>query len=115
MADMSKEAASGDSDGFMALFEINKMLGELESGEFPPAAEADKPAEPLAELQAEAPEAPVDAAKSAPKGISGEYKPKYDDYSWIYENEEKSDDFSVSFKNPKEKDDLKSLIDEIID
>jgi cell division initiation protein len=109
-ADLSKETA--DSDGFMALFEINKMLGELESGEISPVAETEKPAEPLAELPTEA---PADASKSAPKGIGGEYKPKYDDYSWIYENEEKADDFSVSFKNPKEKDDLKSLIDEIID
>jgi cell division initiation protein len=108
VADIPKEITSGDSDGFMALFEINKMLGELESGEISPVAETDKPAELPAE-------APADESKSAPKSISGEYKPKYDDYSWIYENEEKADDFSVSFKNPKEKDDLKSLIDEIID
>jgi cell division initiation protein len=109
------EAAAGDSDELMSLFEINKMLGELESGTFSPAVDADKPTEPAAKLPDELPEEPVDAAQSVSKSFGGEHKPKYDDYSWIYENEEKSDDFSVTFKSSKEKDDLKSLIDEIID
>jgi cell division initiation protein len=112
-AEAAPETAA-DSDGFMELFEINKMLGELESGVFAPAMGADKPEELPAELPAEKPEEPADAAKAVPKSI-GDYKPKYDDYSWIYENGEKADDFSLSFKDPKEKEDLKSLIDEIID
>jgi cell division initiation protein len=95
--------AAGEA-GFMELFEINKMLGELESGDYPAA-----PVE--AEKQEEAPEA---EPKVVPKSM-GEYKPKYDDYSWIYENEDKPDDLSVSFKDPQEKEDLKTLIDEIID
>ena len=104
-APINREAeASEESVGFMELHEINKMLGELESRDYS--------VEPqVAEIPVEKPE---EAPKSASKGI-GEYKPKYDDYSWIYENDDKQDDFPVSFKDPKEKEDLKSLIDEIID
>lgn len=106
------EAAAVDSDGFMELFEINKMLGELESGTFSPAVDADKPVESAAKLPDDLPEEPVDAAQPLSGSLGS--KPKYDDYSWIYENE-KANDFSVAFKDPKEKDNLKSLIDEIID
>ena len=100
----TEDAEAAGEAGFMELFEINKMLGELESGDFPAApVEAGK--------QDEVPEA---EPKAVPKSM-GEYKPKYDDYSWIYENEDKPDDASVSFKDPQEKEDLKTLIDEIID
>lgn len=107
---------SKDSDGFMELYEINKMLGALESGDYSPAPPETEEfpgaaAEPHEERRIQT---PVEAPKSAPKSI-GEYKPKYDDYSWIYENDEKTDDYSLSFKDPKEKEDLKTLIDEIID
>jgi cell division initiation protein len=105
-----------DSAGFMELYEINKMLGALESGEYPSApAEKEQPAEAAIQPQQERTvQPPTEAPKAAPKSI-GEYKPKYDDYSWIYENDDKPDDFSLSFKDPKEKEDLKTLIDEIID
>jgi len=103
------ENADG-SNGFMELFEINKMLGEIESGDYSPHPETDKPVE----LSAEKPDESANASKED-LHKTGENKPKYDDYSWIYENEEKSDDFSLSFKDPKEKENLKSLIDEIID
>ncbi len=51
------------------------------------------------------------------KPEAASYKQKYDDYSWLYENDDnqKEDDFELSFKNEKEKEELKSLIDEIID
>ena len=111
-SDTPREAAAADADGFMELFEINKMLGELETGTFSPAADADKPVESEAKLPGDLPEEPVDAAQPL-SGSLGD-KPKYDDYAWIYESE-KTDDFSVAFKDPKEKDNLKSLIDEIID
>ena len=106
-----------DQAGFMELYEINKMLGALESGDLPAApAENKQPAEEEAiKPQQDRPiQPPADAPKAAPKSIS-DYKPKYDDYSWIYENDDKPDDFSLSFKDPKEKEDLKTLIDEIID
>lgn len=111
-SDMPSEAAAADSDGFMELFEINKMLGELESGTFSPAVDADKPVDSAAKLPDDLPGEPVDADQPVSRSLGS--KPKYDDYSWIYENE-KANDFSVTFKNSKEKDDLKSLIDEIID
>ena len=112
-SDKPSEAAAADADGFMELFEINKMLGELESGTFSPAVAADKPVESAAKLPGgDQPEEPVDAAQPLSGNLGS--KPKYDDYSWIYENEE-ANDFSVAFKDPKEKDNLKSLIDEIID
>jgi len=105
-----------DQAGFMELYEINKMLGALESGNFPAAAaENEHPVEEAIQPQQGQPvQPPAEAPKAAPKSIS-DYKPKYDDYSWIYENDDKPDDFSLSFKNPKEKEDLKTLIDEIID
>ncbi len=108
--------AADESAGFMELYEINKMLGALESGDYRAVpAENEQPAEAVMQPQQEGPvEMPAEAPKAAPKSI-GDYKPKYDDYSWIYENDEKSDDFSLSFKDPKEKEDLKTLIDEIID
>ena len=111
-SDKPSEAAAAGSDGFMELFEINKMLGELESGTFSPAVDADKPVESAAKLPGDLPEEPVDADQPISRSLGS--KPKYDDYSWIYENEE-ANDFSVAFKDPKEKDNLKSLIDEIID
>ena len=108
--------AADESTGFMELYEINKMLGALESGDYRAnPAEKEQPVETVAQPQQERPaEMPAEAPKAAPKSI-GDYKPKYDDYSWIYENDDKSDDFSLSFKDPKEKEDLKTLIDEIID
>ncbi len=110
-------AQEGRSD-FIELHEINRMLGALESGMFPSAAPSDVPSSPIDNaLQPEqAPSQPQAEAttRSASKSAM-ERKPKYDDYSWIYENDEKQDDFSLSFKNPREKEDLKSLIDEIID
>lgn len=110
----SASSDSADSAGLMELFEINKMLSELESGDFAPAAGADKPEGVVPDALVLKPEERAEETKPASKSIGG-YKPKFDDYSWIYENEEKSDDFSLSFKDPKEKEDLKSLIDEIID
>ncbi len=105
-----------DQAGFMELYEINKMLGALESADFTSApAEDRQPAEEAIQPQQEQPvQTPAEPPKAAPKSIS-DYKPKYDDYSWIYENEDKPEDFPLSFKDPKEKEDLKTLIDEIID
>ena len=107
--------ASDESAGLMELYEINKMLGVLESGDYRAgSAEKEQPVEAVTQPQERPVEMPAEAPKAAPKSI-GDYKPKYDDYSWIYENDDKSDDFSLSFKDPKEKEDLKTLIDEIID
>lgn len=93
--------------GLMELHEINKALSELEKGEdiLPENKEQQSPKEKLAQ---------GDSQKKTDKSA---YKQKYDDYSWLYENDDKpeDDDFELSFKNPKEKEELKSLIDEIID
>ncbi len=117
-------AAAADDAGFIELYEINKMLGEIEAGNYsviptdtdkPIELPIEPPVQPSAELPEEKPiQATEPVSKAAPKSI-GEYKPKYDDYSWIYENDERTDDYSLSFKDPKEKEDLKNLIDEIID
>ncbi len=108
--------AADDSEGFMELYEINKMLGALESGDYRAVpGEKEQTVEAAIQPQQERPvEMPAETPKAAPKSI-GDYKPKYDDYSWIYENDDKPDDYSLSFKDPKEKEDLKTLIDEIID
>ncbi len=45
-----------------------------------------------------------------PEGFS----PKYDDYSWLYGNDD-MDDPGVSFKDPKEKEELESLLDDIVE
>jgi|GEM_PF-998301 len=44
-------------------------------------------------------------------------KTKFDDYSWLYGEDEKKEksDFELSFKDPKEGQELKSLIDDVIE
>ena len=49
---------------------------------------------------------------------SPDYKPKYNDYSWLYESDADKDKDAppdLSLKDQKEKDELKSLIDEVIE
>ncbi|MGI5849911.1 MAG: DivIVA domain-containing protein [Christensenellales bacterium] len=82
--------------------EINQALTELEKGD-------DILQDSYEDIQ------PPKAQDEKQPGLGG-FKPKYDDYSWLYENDDKQDDnFELSFKDPKEKDELKSLIDEIIE
>ncbi len=85
----------------MELSEINKALSEIEdSGEDILQENYDDPSQ--------------DTKKLKEKLKSSGFKPKYDDYSWLYGNEDK-DDPGVSFKDPKEKQKLESLIDDVIE
>lgn len=78
--------------GLMELHEINKALSDIEQDDDIQETAADN------------------------KMAEGDYKPKYDDYSWLYETDNKDDgDFELSFKDPHEKQQLKSLIDEVMD
>lgn len=78
--------------GLMELHEINRALSELEEqGDI---------------LQSKAQKGQPDFS---------DYKQKYNDYSWLYDGEEKPEDEPQSVKEPEDKDQLKSLIDEIID
>jgi cell division initiation protein len=85
----------------MELSEINKALSEIESGG------GDI-------LQEDYDDPSQDTKKLKEKLKSSGFKPKYDDYSWLYGNEDK-DDPGVSFKDPKEKHKLESLIDDVIE
>lgn len=91
--------------GLMELQEINKMLSDIER--------EDEVLLDSEELEKPEPDQ-NDELKTSEFGTS---KPKYDDYSWLYENEDTQDDsgYELSFKDPKEKEELKSLIDEIIE
>ncbi|MDD5018027.1 MAG: DivIVA domain-containing protein [Eubacteriales bacterium] len=91
--------------GLMELHEINKVLSDLEKG--------DDILQDSYEDDSIEQDDKEDKTKTA--GLGG-YKPKYDDYSWLYENDDKTDgNFELSLKDPKDKDELKSLIDEIIE
>jgi cell division initiation protein len=79
-----------DKSGYMELFEINKMLSNIEDGDEPMQSSEDN-----------------DGVITAQQ--------KYSDYSWLYESDGKTDDNDVAFKDPKGKEELKSLIDEIIE
>lgn len=90
----------------MELTEINKVLSEIENG-----------GEDILQEDYENPE-----ISETPK--RGEKRPNaynsiYDDYSWLYGNEEKEEPGAVEpgvvFKDPKDKEELESLIDDIID
>lgn len=95
------QARNIDPEKLMELSEINKALSEIENG-----------GNDI--LQEEYNEPPQDTKKPKEKPKSAGYKPKYDDYSWLYGNEDK-DDPGVSFKDPKEKKKLESLIDDVIE
>jgi len=79
-----------DKSGYMELFEINKMLSDIEDGD-----------------------QPAGSAGDSDEVITAQQK--YSDYSWLYESDGKTEDNDVVFKDPKGKDELKSLIDEIIE
>jgi len=79
-----------EKPGYMELFEINKMLNDIEDGS-----------------------EPAKGSENSDEVIADEQK--YGDYSWLYENEEKTDDYGVAFKDSKGKEELESLIDEIIE
>ena len=101
----SEPMTAPKNKGLMELHEINKVLNDLEKG--------DDILQDSYEDESAEQDNTEDKAKNA--GLGG-YKPKYDDYSWLYENDDKTDgNFELSIKDPKEKDELKSLIDEIID
>ncbi len=72
--------------GFMALNEINKALTELE----------EQDGDILGDEEADA-----------------EYKPRYDDYSWLYDSDSDSENKAVKAAD-KDDDELKTLIDEVI-
>lgn len=99
--DLFKENDDIKPEKIMELTEINKALDEIENSG----------GDILQETYAE-PERGTEIKKD--KRQSGAFKPKYDDYSWLYGNDDR-DDPSVSFKNPKEKEELESLIDDIIE
>ena len=92
-ADEAKEPISkeetdetGEKTGYMELFEINKMLSDIEDG-----------------------------ITQETESEERHSLPKYNDYSWLYEGDGKQGETDVTFKDPKGKDELKSLIDEIIE
>lgn len=93
--EISKNDQSSENEpkrGLMELHEINKALNDIEQ------------------------EDSIQETVAASKADEGDYKPKYDDYSWLYETDNKDDgDFELSFKDPQEKQQLKSLIDEVMD
>jgi len=103
-------AQAADEEGkgaLLELHEINQALSDFEKGEdMLPAVEEAAPVQAAQKDE-------VDEGEAA----QGEFKPKYDDYSWLYDNDNKNDtsEFELSFKDPKEKQQLKSLIDEVID
>lgn len=80
---------SDDKSAYMELFEINKMLSDIEESSVP-VSSADND-EVITDQQ------------------------KYSDYSWLYESDGKTNENDVAFKEPKDKAELKSLIDEIIE
>ncbi len=88
----------------MELTEINKVLSEIENS-----------GEDILQDDYGTPEL-KDAIK---KRDRPSYNSKYDDYSWLYGNEEKEEQGAnepgVVFKDPKDKEELESLIDDIID
>ena len=96
-----------EKKGLMELQEINQALRDIEKNN-DVLDYADENKRPKPEDQGK--------PQSVSKKLGG-YKPKYDDYSWLYESEDKpgADDFELTVKDPKEKEELKSLIDEIID
>ncbi len=97
------------SGKLMELTEINKVLSEIENS-----------GEDI--LQDDYGTTEI---KNAPtrKEKRPTYNSIYDDYSWLYGNEEKDEqedagpgvEPGVVFKDPKEKEELESLIDDIID
>lgn len=101
-AKYSEELAAPESENpekLMELTEINKALSEIENGGEDILQDSYEPSESL-------------NAEEKPKTAG--FKPKYDDYSWLYGSDDK-DEAGVSFKDPKEKEELESLIDDIIE
>jgi cell division initiation protein len=99
------ETLKGDKavepEKLMEFSEINKALSEIENSGDDILPENYK-------------DAPQDVKKLKDKLKTSGFKPKYDDYSWLYGNEDK-DDPGVSFKDPREKQELESLIDDVIE
>ena len=92
--------------GLMELHEINKALSELEN-------EEDILSEDDGSTDGN--DLPKDSEKNEDAKVQfSDYKQKYNDYSWLYENDGQQD-MESSLKEPADKDELKSLIDEIID
>lgn len=79
-----------DKSGYMELFEINKMLNNIEESNEPAGDSADS-----------------DDVITAQQ--------TYSDYSWLYESDGKMNENDAAFKEPEDKEELKSLIDEIIE
>jgi cell division initiation protein len=94
------------SGKLMELTEINKALSEIENG-----------GEDILQEEYETPVLKETEEKKEKR--PGAYNSMYDDYSWLYGNEEKDEPGAVEpgvvFKDPKEKEELESLIDDIID
>lgn len=100
--DYDFEVGSGK---MMELTEINKVLSEIENS-----------GEDILQENYDTQEI-KDAIKK--KDNRPTYNSIYDDYSWLYGNEEKEEpetnEPGVVFKDPKDKEELESLIDDIID
>ena len=105
VSDAEEDVAAPQSGkkGLMELHEINKALSDIEKGD-------DILQDSYEDLGPEE----KDAAKEDSADADA-YKPKYDDYSWLYETDAKQDNTEMNLKDPDNKDELKSLIDEIID
>jgi len=103
-AEAAEEPAAEEikPERLMEFSEINKALSEIENsgGDI---------------LQESYDDTPKDTKKLKEKLKSSGFKPKYDDYSWLYGSDEDKDDPGVSFKDPKEKQKLESLIDDVIE
>ena len=90
-----------DKRGLMELHEINQVLNEIENGD-DILSDVGSDGAPEQELSTKPPKASV-------------YKPKYDDYSWLYESDGQPDaEGGSSIKESENSEELKSLIDEII-
>ena len=89
-ANVDEAEKNDDKSGYMELFEINKMLSNIEESNEPAGDSADS-----------------DDVITAQQ--------TYSDYSWLYENDGKMNENDAAFKEPDDKEELKSLIDEIIE
>lgn len=89
-ANVDEADKNDDKSGYMELFEINKMLNNIEESNEPAGDSADS-----------------DDVITAQQ--------TYSDYSWLYESDGKMNENDAAFKEPEDKEELKSLIDEIIE
>ncbi len=89
-ANVNEAEKNDDKSGYMELFEINKMLSNIEESNEPAGDSADS-----------------DDVITAQQ--------TYSDYSWLYESDGKMNENDAAFKEPEDKEELKSLIDEIIE